>query len=256
MLNIDLSGKVAVITGASGELGRVITRTLVRAGACVAIVYHGQRDRALALQAELAAARPAVRSLVAQADVADQDSIFALRDAVKKGLGPADIIVNNAVAQYQWTTVLDQPTEDYQSQFQTSVLHNVFMAKAFVPDMIARRFGRVIAINTECTMQAQPTQSAYISGKAGMDRVLRVLAKEVGQHQITVNQVAPGWMISDQYRSTGQEHQPAYEKTVPLARRGFDQDIANAVAFLASDLASFITGVYLPVCGGNVMPCI
>jgi len=71
-----------------------------------------------------------------------------------------------------------------------------------------------------------------------------------------VNQVAPGWMISEKYRETGTERQEGYEKSVPLRRRGDDQDIANAVAFLASDLAGFITGVYLPVCGGNVMPTI
>jgi 3-oxoacyl-[acyl-carrier protein] reductase len=80
-----------------------------------------------------------------------------------------------------------------------------------------------------------------------------VLAKELGPHQITVNQVAPGWTISDRDRAAGTERQPKYEKTVPLGRRGEDQDIGNAVAFLASDLARFISGAYLPVCGGRVM---
>jgi 3-oxoacyl-[acyl-carrier protein] reductase len=81
-----------------------------------------------------------------------------------------------------------------------------------------------------------------------------VLAKEVGAHGITVNQVAPGWTISDRDRRAKHEQQPEYEKTVALKRRGTDQEIANVVAFLASDLASFITGAYIPVCGGNVMP--
>jgi 3-oxoacyl-[acyl-carrier protein] reductase len=89
-----------------------------------------------------------------------------------------------------------------------------------------------------------------------MDGVLRVLAKEVGVHQVTVNQVAPGWMISDRHRDEGTERQEKYESTVPLRRRGTDQNIADAVAFLASDLAEFITGAYIPVCGGNVMPTI
>ena len=129
------------------------------------------------------------------------------------------------------------------------------MAKAFVPAMVERRWGRVIAINTECAMQNFASQSAYVSGKRGMDGVLRVLAKEIGASQVTVNQVAPGWMISDKYRESGTERQESYEKNVPLKRRGTDQNIADAVAFLASDLAEFITGAYLPVCGGgNVMP--
>ena len=85
-----------------------------------------------------------------------------------------------------------------------------------------------------------------------MDGVLRVLAKEVGEHQITVNEVAPGWTMSESSTDEGKE----YCQHVPLKRRGTDQEIANVVVFLASDLASFITGAYIPVCGGNEMPCI
>jgi len=110
----------------------------------------------------------------------------------------------------------------------------------------------VIAINTECSMQCFPGQSAYVSGKRGMDGLLRVLAKEVGEHGITVNQVAPGWMMSDDSKDPA----PAYSEHVPLRHRGTDQDVANLVAFLASDLAGFISGAYIPVCGGNVMPTI
>ncbi|WP_369674232.1 SDR family NAD(P)-dependent oxidoreductase, partial [Enterococcus lactis] len=92
-----------------------------------------------------------------------------------------------------WTSVLEQGIEDYESQFRSCVLQNVLMAKAFVPDMISNgKGGRIIAINTECAMQNFPGQSAYVSGKRGMDGVLRVLAKEIGEHQITVNQIAPG----------------------------------------------------------------
>jgi 3-oxoacyl-[acyl-carrier protein] reductase len=120
--------------------------------------------------------------------------------------------------------------------------------------MIKKRWGRVIGINTECTMQCAPNQSAYIAGKGGMDRLLRVLAKEIGPHGITVNQVAPGWTVSETHPAEGRSD--AYLNNVPLKRWGTDQDIANAVAFLASDLAAFITGAYIPVCGGNVMPAI
>jgi 3-oxoacyl-[acyl-carrier protein] reductase len=89
-----------------------------------------------------------------------------------------------------------------------------------------------------------------------MDGVLRVLAREVGEHEITVNQVAPGWVISDRDREAKSERNLSYESQVPLKRRGYDQDVANAIAFLASDLSAFISGVYLPVCGGRVMPAI
>ncbi|MDD5263093.1 MAG: SDR family oxidoreductase [Methylacidiphilales bacterium] len=130
------------------------------------------------------------------------------------------------------------------------------MAQAFAPSMIKKKWGRIIAISTECAMQCLPTQSAYVAGKRGSDGVLRVLAREIGKHGVTVNQVAPGWTISERDRLSGTERQKAYERNVPLNRRGEDREIAQAVAFLASDLASFITGAWLPVCGGNVMPAI
>ena len=254
MLNIDLTDRIAVVTGGSGELGRVISRTLADCGAAVAVHYFGARGRAQAVVDEIIAAGG--KAVAVQADVGDEESVLDMRDTITKAMGAADIIVNNAVAQYPWTSVLEQNPADYESQFRTCTLHNVLMAKAFVPAMIEKKWGRVIATNTECTMQCGPTMSAYASGKGGQDRMLRVLAREVGEHQITVNQVAPGWMITDKYRKTGTERQPAYEAGVPLRRRGYDQDIANAVAFVASDLAGFITGAYIPVCGGNVMPCV
>ncbi len=253
-MNIDLSKKVAMVTGASGELGRVISRTLADCGADIAIHYHHSQTKAEALLEEIKA--KGVRAMTVQGDVGDAASVKAMRQSVAATLGDPDIIVNNAVVQYQWTTVMEQAIVDYESQFRSCVLQNVLMAKAFAPAMIARKWGRIIAISTECAMQNFPNQSAYVSGKRGMDGVLRVLAREIGMHQITVNQVAPGWMISDKHRGAPEERQPEYEASVPLRRRGYDQDIANAVAFLASDLAAFITGAYIPVAGGNVMPAI
>jgi len=245
-MQIDLTNKIALITGASGELGRVMARTLSSCGAKVAIHYHNGAERAHALQKELPG------SCVVQADVSRETDVHRMRVEVVAKLGSPDILVNNAVIQYSWTSVLNQSLADYQSQFDSCVMQNVLMAKAFAPAMIARRWGRIIAINTECAMQNAPSQSAYVAGKRGMDGVLRVLAKEIGQHNITVNQVAPGWTVSENKPEAGRP--ASHLNNIPLRRWGTDQDIANAVAFLASDLASYITGVYLPVSGGTVMP--
>jgi 3-oxoacyl-[acyl-carrier protein] reductase len=119
--------------------------------------------------------------------------------------------------------------------------------------MVERRWGRIIGISSEVAVQCMATKADYVAGKRAMGGVLRVLAREVGEHQITVNEVAPGWIITDRDRKWVTQVQPEYEEHIPLRRRGFDQDVANAVAFLASDLAAFISGVCLPVCGGNVM---
>ncbi len=186
----------------------------------------------------------------------DLASVLEMKKTVEKELGSPDIIVNNAVIQYKWKSILEQDLEDYESQFRSCVMQNVHMTKAFVPAMIKKRWGRVIAINTECAMQNLPSQSAYTAGKRGMDGVLRVLAREVGEHQVTVNQVAPGWMLSENVKDGKSQGERDYTAAVPLKRRGTAQDVANLVAFLASDLAGFITGAYIPVCGGNVMPAI
>jgi 3-oxoacyl-[acyl-carrier protein] reductase len=253
-MHIDLSGKTALVTGATGQLGRVMALTLAECGADVAIHYRSNEEKAQELVAGVKARGR--RAVAVRADVTDQGSVLEMKREIAERLGTVDIVVANAVVQYEWTSVLEQPPEDYVSQFESCVMQSVYLAKAFVPDMIVRKGGRFIGINTECSMQTFPTQSAYAAGKRGMDGVYRVLAKEIGEHQITVNQVAPGWTVSERDRENGTERSESYESSVPLKRRGTDQEIANVVAFLASDLASFITGAYIPVCGGNVMPAI
>jgi 3-oxoacyl-[acyl-carrier protein] reductase len=254
-VQIDLSGKIALVTGGAGQLGRVMVRTLAKCGADVVIHYRNSNAKAEELKIEIEALGR--RALTVKADITNQVSIFAMRDAVQNYFGILPhIIVASAVEQYKWVSILEQSPDDYDSQFQSCVMQSVYLAKAFAPAMIERQGGRIIGINTECSMQNFPTQSAYVAGKRGMDGIYRILAKEIGEYGITVNQVAPGWTISDVDRERGTEHNESYEATVPLKRRGTDQEIANTVAFLASDLASFITGVYIPVCGGNVMPAI
>jgi len=252
LITIDLSGKVALVTGATGQLGRIMARTLAKAGADVAVHYLQNEAKAGELCAQIQAM--GVRALAVQANVADYDSVCAMRDAVIKNLGAPDILVSNAVSQYRWTTILEQDIRDFQDQFDTCVLQNVHMAKALLPGMMAKGWGRLIGINTECSALCNSGSGAYASAKRGMDGIYRVLAKEVGDSGVTVNQIAPGWIISDRDRETGTEINPEYSAKVPMKRRGTDQEIADAVLFFASELSSFITGVYLPVSGGTVMP--
>ncbi len=253
-MEINLTGKIAVITGATGELGRVMALTLAKCGADVVIHYHSNEEKAKELMHKVD--RLSRKAIIVQADITDFESVMKMRDTIAAGLGKPDIIVDNAVIQYPWKPILEQAPEDYESQFRSCVMQNVLMAKAFIPFMIKKRAGRFIAINTETAMQCNIGQSAYASGKRGMDGIIRVLAREVAEHQITVNQVAPGWTISDKDRMNGTDKNTDYLKMVPMGRRGTDQEVANVVAFLASDLSSFITGAYIPVNGGTVMPTI
>jgi 3-oxoacyl-[acyl-carrier protein] reductase len=252
-VKIDLAGKIAVVTGSAGELGRVMALTLAECGADVALHYHSKKGRAEEMHAQIT--ELGQKACVVQADITDRSSIEAMRAQIEETLGGSpDILVNNAISGYTPKPILEQPPEDYISQFTSSAVQSVLMAQVFVPAMIAKKWGRIIAISTEVVVLSHAGQSAYAAGKRGLDGVLRVLAKEIGEHQITVNQVAPGWMISERDRAAGTQKQEHYDKHVPLRHRGEDRDIANAVAFLASDLARFISGVFLPVCGGNIMP--
>lgn len=260
MKTLDLTGRTAIVTGGAGQLGRAMCRGLADCGANVVICYHSQAAFAEDLRGELEE-KYGVRAMAVKADITDADSIAAMKKQVNETLGYVDILVNNAVIAHEWKKVLEQDVKSYESQFRSGVLQAVLMAQAFAPDMIERGHGRIIGINTECAMQMLPYQSAYVSGKRGMDGIYKILAKEIGMHGITVNEVAPGWTVSDNCRDydgteANLKQDFPYISTVPLHRRGSDEEVADAVCFLASEHASFISGLYLPVCGGNVMPCI
>ena len=253
-MEINLSGKKALVTGGSGGLGRTIVRTLAECGADVIIHYHSDKDNAERLVAELTSMGR--RAIAVRADITDRESVNEMQRLIEKDFGMPDIMVVNAVIQYEWKHLLEQDIADYYSQFESCVMQMVYMSKAFIPYMKAQNYGRIVVMNTECAMLAEEGCSAYTSAKRGLDGIVRVLAKEVGRNGITVNQIAPGWTITDKERENGVNPAPEYVATVPLARRGTDKDIANMAVFLASDLASFTTGAYIPVAGGRVMPCI
>ena len=248
---IDLSGKVALVTGATGELGPVLARTLAECGADVAVHFHSNAGKAAEVCREIEDLGR--RAVQVQGDVSDTDSVRQMRDTIEQTLGAPDIVVLNAVSKYIWKPMLEQPLADFEDQFRSCVAQTVLVTQAFAPAMVSRGGGRIIGISTEAAVQCFSAHSAYAAGKRGMDGVLRCLAREVGPHGITVNQVAPGWVVTDKDREAGKESHPGYESAVPLRRRGEDTDIAHAVAFLASEQARFITGAFLPVCGGNVM---
>jgi len=250
-MQMNLQGRIALVTGASGQLGRAMARTLAAAGAEVVLHYVKNRVMAEVLRGEIE--EMGRRALVVQGDITRFEDVLRMRDEIVAALGVVDIVVNNAVIQYTWTGILTQDIGDFQGQFDACTMQNVYTAKAFLPAMQEKGGGRFIGINTECSALCNANSGAYAAAKRGMDGLYRVLAKEVGPAGITVNQVSPGWTISDRDREAGSEINPEYSDYLPLKRRGTDQEIANVVLFLASDLASYVTGVNIPVCGGAVM---
>jgi len=250
-VTIDLKGKTALVTGASGQLGRVMAHTLAACRADVAVHYVHNKTMADDVAEKIIGMGR--RAISVQADITQEASVNQMRDIVTEKLGYVDIVVNNAVVQYQWTSILEQDLTDFASQFESCTMQSVLTAKAFLPAMTQKKAGRFIGINTECSGLCNANSGAYAAAKRGMDGLYRVLAKEVGPSGITVNQVSPGWTISDRDRENGTEISHAYSEKIPLGRRGTDQEIANVVLFLASELSSYVTGVNIPVCGGAVM---
>lgn len=252
MLTLDMSGKTVLITGATGQLGRVMAITFADCGADLIIHYHKNSNKAEELVKEIESMGR--RAYAVQADITNNEDVVSMAKRIEGSFKMPDILVNNAVIQYEWKSVMEQDISDYYSQFDSCVMQSVYMTKNFLPHMKEKGWGRIVITNTECAALAEPGCSAYTAAKRGLDGFVRVLAKEVGEYGITVNQVAPGWTISEQDRVNGTERQEEYDKTVPLKRRGTDQEIANMVVFLASELAGFTTGAYIPVSGGRVMP--
>ncbi|NRA37127.1 MAG: SDR family oxidoreductase [Planctomycetes bacterium] len=252
-LEIDCSGKIALVTGASGNLGGTMAKTLAQAGADIALHYFSNPQPVEKIKLEIEALGQ--KACLVQGDVSKSDDIKTMKETINKELGSVDILVLNAVSQiFPWKTVLEETEERFVNQFNSCSLQALHMCQAFVPDMCKRGWGRVIGISTECIMQLEATQSAYVSAKRGSDGLLRVLASEVGEQGVTVNQVAPGWI------DTGEEHDDkdydkAYiEKHSVMGRRASDQDVANTVTYLASDLARSMTGSWIPVSCGSVQP--
>ncbi|MCX7058813.1 MAG: SDR family oxidoreductase [Proteobacteria bacterium] len=251
-VSIDLSRRVALVTGATGELGRPISRTLAACGAKIAVHYYRSRNAAQTLCSELKAT--GADACLVSGDIADVIAVEAMRDKIEANLGSVDIVVNNAVTWFEEGPVVEQSADQFDCVYRSSVLQGWATAKVFSKRMKDRHWGRIISLGTEVTTQALINRAPYTAAKCAMDGMMRSLARELGEHGITVNQVAPGWVITDRDRRDRDEVQPEYESSIALRPRGYDQDVANLIAFLASDLAGFITGVRVPVCGGNIMP--
>jgi 3-oxoacyl-[acyl-carrier protein] reductase len=252
-MHCDCSGQTALVTGASGALGACMAESLAAAGADLAIHYRSNRQAAE--QVAEAVRAQGRRAMVVSAELSEQEPVQAMAKAIAGKLGMPSIIVANAVSQvHPWQPLLDEDPDDYLDQFRSCTLQVVHLAQAFFPAMQQRKYGRFVGISTECIMQNAVSQSAYVSGKRGMDGAIRSLAREVAADGITVNQVAPGYTISE--RDPAGDGDDAYTSRVPMGRRGTAQEVANAVVFLASPQASFITGTWLPVCGGNVLPAV
>jgi 3-oxoacyl-[acyl-carrier protein] reductase len=244
-----LAKKVALVTGAGRGIGAAIARVLAREGATIAVNYAHSRDRADAVVAEITQAGG--RAVAYSADVRDASAVAAMTAAVVEEFGRLDCVVNNAISGRQHGPLIDATPADYAMAFDFGCMAVVNTVTAVRSVMREQGGGRVINIVTELWNMAPSNWSVYMAGKGAMVGISRSLACELGPENITVNMVAPGWMVDEKVDVTS-EGSKAFASTLPLRRHGSADEIGNACAFLMSDFASYITGAYIPVTGGRI----
>ena len=245
-MQIDLSGKVALVTGSTRGIGRAIAETLAAAGARVAVVG---RDAA---KAEAVAAEIGHGALGFACDVSDTAQVTALVAAVEAAFGTLDILVNNAGLTKD-NVVMRLKDADWDAVMDANLRGAFASIRAASRGMMKRRSGRIINISSIVGIIGNRGQANYAASKAGLIGLTKSVAKELASRNILCNAVAPGFIATDMTAALGPEQTKALESQIPLERLGRPGDIASAVAFLASDHAAYITGQVLVVDGGMVM---
>ncbi|HEI5325295.1 TPA: 3-oxoacyl-[acyl-carrier-protein] reductase [Staphylococcus aureus] len=242
--------KSALVTGASRGIGRSIALQLAEEGYNVAVNYAGSKEKAEAVVEEIKA--KGVDSFAIQANVADADEVKAMIKEVVSQFGSLDVLVNNAgitrdnllmrMKEQEWDDVID------------TNLKGVFncIQKA-TPQMLRQRSGAIINLSSVVGAVGNPGQANYVATKAGVIGLTKSAARELASRGITVNAVAPGFIVSDMTDALSDELKEQMLTQIPLARFGQDTDIANTVSFLASDKAKYITGQTIHVNGGMYM---
>jgi 3-oxoacyl-[acyl-carrier protein] reductase len=245
----SLTGKIALVTGASQGIGRACALELARAGATVALAARGT-DKLEAVAAEIAAAGGTAKPFAL--DVSSEDSIKACAKAVLADLGAVHILVNNAGITKDGL-VLRMKATDFDDVLRTNLTGAFLLTQAVLSPMMKARWGRIINITSVVGETGAAGQANYAASKAGMIGLTKSLAREFASRGITVNAVAPGFIQTAMTHVLTDEQKAGILTQIPLARYGEDTDIAAAVAFLASEAAGYITGHTLDVNGGMYM---
>ncbi|KDR94103.1 3-oxoacyl-[acyl-carrier-protein] reductase [Peptoclostridium litorale DSM 5388] len=247
---MDLKGKVAVVTGASRGIGKAVAIKLASLGADIAMNYAGNEQAALETKSEVEAL--GVKVICEKVDVSDFDQVKEFMDFVTKEFGSIDILVNNAGITKD--TLLMKMKEDDWDRVIDVNLKGVFnCTKSVTRQMMKQRSGRIINMTSIVGITGNAGQSNYCAAKAGVIGLTKATARELASRNINVNAIAPGFIATDMTDVLKDDIKDSMLASIPLGKFGKPEDIANAVAFLASDMSAYITGQVINVDGGFVM---
>ena len=246
---MSLTGKIALVTGASRGIGKAILHELAKQGATVvgtATSDNGAEKISAALK------EAGLKGQGMKLNVADADSVNQVLDAMKQGDGMPDILVNNAGITRD-NLLMRMSDEEWQEVVNTNLTAIFRLSKACIRPMMKARWGRIINIGSVVGSTGNPGQPNYCATKAGVIGFSKSLAKEVATRGITVNVVAPGFIATDMTKDLPEDWQTQLLNLIPMQTQGKPEDIAGAVAYLASDAAAYVTGQTLHVNGGMYM---
>jgi 3-oxoacyl-[acyl-carrier protein] reductase len=247
---IDLTGKAALVTGGSRGIGKAIGLRLARQGADVAFSFRGNADAAKATADEIESI--GMKALSIQADVKDPASADTVVKTALEAFGKVDILVNNAGVTRD-DLIMRMSEEAWREVLETNLFGAFWMTKAVTRPMLKARAGRIVNITSVSGQAGQMGQANYSSAKAGLIGLTKATARELASRGITVNAVAPGFVLTELTKDLPEALQSELIARTPLGRFGTVEEIADTVAFLASDEAQYITGQVLAVDGGLVM---
>jgi len=246
----DLSGKVALVTGGSRGIGRAVAIRLAQGGAKIALNYRGNHEAAQDVLGELKGG--GAHAMAVAGDVGVAADVDRLVTTVLEAFGRIDILVNNAGITRD-TLLMRMSEEDWDAVLDTNLKSAFLVTKAVVRGMTRQRSGRIVNITSVSGILGNAGQSNYAASKAGMIGFTRSVAREYASRGITVNAIAPGFIETDIWANVSDEARASILAMAPLGTIGRPEDVAEAVAFLASDAARYITGQTLNVDGGTNM---
>ncbi len=246
-VTIDLEGAVALVTGGGRGIGREIALALAAAGADVAVIDFAGQELCDEVAAEIRGLGR--RSLVVMADVGDEVAVGAMVEQVEKELGPLGVVVNNAGITRD-NVVMLMSESDFDAVVRTHLRGTFLVSKAAAKKMFRRRAGVIINMSSVVGRRGNAGQANYSAAKAGIIGLTKSLAKELGARGVRVNAIAPGYIDTPMTQALGEDVRKAIVDATPMRQIGTPRDVADAVVFLASDKARFLTGVVLPVDGG------